>query len=111
MYYQNKFYINGEWVNPISSATLAVINPATEQEIGSIVLGSTEDVDIAVAAAKQAFQLYSQTSVGERVSLLQRIIEAYQDHYDEIAQAIMKMESFGQDTLDSLAIYIRGMKK
>ncbi|WP_339670792.1 aldehyde dehydrogenase family protein [Dasania marina] len=88
MYYQNKFYINGEWVNPISSATLAVINPATEQEIGSIVLGSTEDVDIAVAAAKQAFQLYSQTSVGERVSLLQRIIEAYQDHYDEIAQAI-----------------------
>ncbi|MCR8924082.1 aldehyde dehydrogenase family protein [Dasania sp. GY-MA-18] len=88
MYYQKKFYINGEWVNPISSETLAVVNPATEQEIGSIVLGSTEDVDKAVAAAKQAFQLYGQTSVGERVSLLQRIIEAYQDHYDEIAQAI-----------------------
>ena len=57
-----KFYINGEWVNPLSDATMAVLNPATEQQIGLVALGNDADVDRAVAAANAAFEGFSQTS-------------------------------------------------
>ena len=43
-----KFYINGEWVDPVSPDTLDVINPATEQAMGHISLGGVADVDRAV---------------------------------------------------------------
>ena len=46
-----KFYINGEWVDPQTPRTLDVINPATEQPMGQISLGSASDVDLAVARA------------------------------------------------------------
>ena len=52
-----QFYINGQWVNPLTAKDFAVINPATEQEIAIISLGSSQDVDLAVAAAKNAFWL------------------------------------------------------
>jgi len=51
----NKFYINGEWVTPLTSETCEVINPATEEPIASIALGGKQDVDAAVSAAKTAF--------------------------------------------------------
>ncbi|EKT77929.1 aldehyde dehydrogenase, partial [Rhodococcus opacus M213] len=54
-----KFYINGAWVDPASSETLAVINPATEKPVATIALGTAEDVDRAVAAARAAFDSYS----------------------------------------------------
>eukprot|EP00003_Mantamonas_plastica_P012699 TRINITY_DN22652_c0_g1_i1.p2 TRINITY_DN22652_c0_g1~~TRINITY_DN22652_c0_g1_i1.p2 ORF type:complete len:115 (+),score=14.16 TRINITY_DN22652_c0_g1_i1:745-1089(+) len=47
-----KFYINGKWIDPISSQKMDVINPATEEVITQITLASEEDVDLAVAAAK-----------------------------------------------------------
>ena len=60
----NKFYINGEWVEPSTSETLEVINPATEEAIATIAMGGKEDVDKAVAAAKAAFETFSQTTRG-----------------------------------------------
>ena len=48
---REKFYINGEWVEPSTSDRLDVINPATEESIGQVPLGGQEDVDKAVAAA------------------------------------------------------------
>ncbi|MCP4045791.1 MAG: aldehyde dehydrogenase family protein, partial [Gammaproteobacteria bacterium] len=86
-----KFYINGEWVDPITPNTLDVINPATEQAIGQISLGSTADVDRAVAAAKQAFKSYSRTSREERISYLEKILAGYKKRYDDLAQ-IMSQE-------------------
>ena len=83
-----KFYIDGEWVDPVDPKELDVINPATEQSIGKISLGSAADVDKAVAAAKAAFETYSQTSVKERVDLLQAILTAYQKRMAEIAKVI-----------------------
>ena len=59
----DKFYINGEWVAPSTSDTLAVINPATEQSIATIAMGGKEDVDKAVAAAREAFKTFSSTEV------------------------------------------------
>jgi aldehyde dehydrogenase (NAD+) len=83
-----QFYINGEWVDPIEPNDFPVINPATEEVCATISLGSEGDVDRAVAAAKAAFGSYSQTSVEERVALLERCAEVYQKYYNDIADAI-----------------------
>ncbi len=83
-----QFYINGKWVDSVSKQTLDVINPATEEPIGQIALGSKEDVDLAVQAARAAFASYSRTSREERIALLEKIISVYQGYIPEIAAAI-----------------------
>ncbi|MFP6797048.1 MAG: aldehyde dehydrogenase family protein [Pseudomonadales bacterium] len=85
---RTKFYINGEWVEPSTSDTLDVINPATEQAIGPIAMGGLVDVDRAVEAAVTAFESFSQSSKEDRVALLERIIAAYMGRMDEVAAAI-----------------------
>ncbi|HSW03851.1 aldehyde dehydrogenase family protein [Aquabacterium sp.] len=83
-----KFYINGSWVDPVAAKRIEVINPATESAAGHISMGSAADVDRAVKAARAAFASYSQTSVDERVALLERIIAEYQKRYADMAAAI-----------------------
>jgi aldehyde dehydrogenase (NAD+) len=83
-----QFYINGQWVDPVQPKTLDVINPATEEPIGRISLGSAADVDKAVAAARAAFETYSHTTREERIALLERVIGAYQTHMGEMAETI-----------------------
>jgi aldehyde dehydrogenase (NAD+) len=83
-----KFYIDGAWVDPTTSSTLDVINPATEQAIASIALGGAEDVDRAVAAARKAFETFSQTTVDERIALLERVLEVYQTRTADLAEAL-----------------------
>jgi aldehyde dehydrogenase (NAD+) len=85
-----QFYIDGCWVDPIEPRTLDVVNPATEQVYGRISLGSAADVDAAVAAAKRAFESYSQTTREERMALLQSILDIYARRHDEVAEAIME---------------------
>jgi len=87
-YDDRQFYIDGQWVDPAASQEFQVINPATEAPAGVISLGGSADVDRAVAAAKRAFESYSRTTPAERLALLERILVAYQRHYDAIAQAI-----------------------
>jgi aldehyde dehydrogenase (NAD+) len=83
-----KFYIDGQWVEPKGSQTVDVINPATETAAGRVTLGTAEDVDLAVRAARKAFASYSQTSREERVDLLERIIAEYQKRFEDMAKAI-----------------------
>ncbi len=83
-----QFYIDGKWVDPTEAHDFAVINPATEQPIATISLGGSADVDRAVAAAKRAFESYSETTPDERLKLLRRIIEVYQSKIDEMADTI-----------------------
>jgi len=83
-----KFYIDGEWVDPATPATLDVINPTTEAPFATISMGSAADVEKAVAAAKTAFESFSKTSVQERMELLGAILGEYTKRYDEIAAAI-----------------------
>jgi aldehyde dehydrogenase (NAD+) len=83
-----KFYIDGKWVDPTEVHDFPVVNPATEQPIATISLGSAADLDLAVAAAKRAFDTYSQTSQDERLALLRRIIEVYQLRMEEMAETI-----------------------
>ena len=83
-----QFYINGEWVDPVTPNALDVINPATEEVCAQISLGSEEDVDRAVNAARAAFASFSRTSVAERVELLENCVEVYKKYYADIAEAI-----------------------
>ena len=83
-----KFYIDGQWVDPVGKETLDVINPATEESIGTIAMGTKEDVNKAVAAAKRAFETFSKTTIEERAALLEKIIEAYKARMGDIAQTV-----------------------
>src|SRR5437899_4146424 len=83
-----EFYIDGKWVRPAEPRDFPVVNPATEARIATISLGSRADVDKAVAAAKKAFASYGETTVEQRLALLQRIIEVYQSKYEEMATTI-----------------------
>src|SRR5262245_60386019 len=83
-----QFYIDRKWVNPIRAHDFPVVNPATEEQIATISLGTAEDVDKAVTAARKAFESYSETSPEERGTLLRRIVEVYQSKLEEMAQTI-----------------------
>ena len=83
-----QFYIDGKWVDPAQAHDFVVINPANEEPLATISLGSAVDVDRAVAAAKRASESYSESTVAERIELLRRIIEVYKSKMDEMAQTI-----------------------
>ena len=83
-----KFYIDGQWVDPVELKTLDVINPATEEVCGKIAIGNAADVDKAVKAAKKAFASWSQTSREERLEVLGRILAEYQKRFGDLATAV-----------------------
>ena len=84
----NQFYINGEWVDALGSELIEIENPSTEKVIGTIGAGTKEDVDLAVQAAKTAFNTFGFSSKEERVAILELIIKNYEDSSDELAQII-----------------------
>jgi acyl-CoA reductase-like NAD-dependent aldehyde dehydrogenase len=85
---RDKIYIGGRWVQSAGTGVLEVINSTTEQVMGSVPEGTVEDVDNAVAAARSAFESWSQTSVQERADWMQRISEGLGARMDEIAELI-----------------------
>lgn len=82
---KRKFYIDGQWVDPLMPNDLEVLNPATEEVIAIISMGTSADIERAVAAAKAAFASFSQTSVDERLALLERLLAIYERRLDEMA--------------------------
>ena len=86
-----KFYIDGQWVAPQSSKKMPVVNPATEEVIGEVILGNEEDVNIAVKAAKNAFMSFSNASKEERMNILKNIRKISEEKFDDLADA-MTME-------------------
>ncbi|WP_310387092.1 aldehyde dehydrogenase family protein [Roseateles sp.] len=86
MLYTDKFYIDGKWVPPANSVLLKdVLNPATEEVIAQVALGTAEDVNRAVKAARRAFDSCSRTDPAARVAILGRIAEVYQRRSQEVA--------------------------
>lgn len=83
-----KFYIDGEWVDPISATTLDVVNPATEATIATIALGDEKDVERAVTAARIAFDSFAASTRDERIALLERVIEVYKSRLGDLAEAV-----------------------
>ena len=88
MEHARQFYIGGTWVEPRSSDTLPVIDPATEEVIETIAMGGPDDVDAAVAAARSAFDGFAATTVQDRAALLDRVIEVYQARMGDLAAAV-----------------------
>jgi len=87
------FYIDGAWVDPATPSTLGIVNPATEETFARISLGSAQDVDRAVKAARRAFESYSQTSVEQRLAYLNAIIAGFRARLPELAR--MMTEEMG----------------
>ena len=83
-----QFYIDGAWVNPAKTSILGVVNPATEETFALISLGSPQDVDRAVRAARRAFATYSETSAQERLFYLEKIIDGFRARLPELARTM-----------------------
>lgn len=83
-----RHYVNGAWVQPTSQQRLAVENPATEATCGKIVLANLQDSENAIAAAKQAFPMWAESSRSERIELLEQIQRCYEDRINDIAEAM-----------------------
>jgi aldehyde dehydrogenase (NAD+) len=85
---RTKFYIGGTWVAPKEPKTFPVVNPATEETLYDIAIGSAADVDSAVAAARAAWPAFAATSREERVALLERIMALYTRRMKDIGAAV-----------------------
>ncbi len=85
---KKKFYINGKWVNPINQKELQVIDPATEKSCAAISLAGKEDVNVAVIAAKKAFETWGFASKEDRIKLLEKLYEIYKKRWNDISNAI-----------------------
>lgn len=96
-------YINGEWLGG-DLEKLDVINPANGQIVGSVPIGGEEEANVAIDAAYDAFQTWSQTTAYERANYLKRLYELMIEHRDDLAQTMtMEMgkpinESIGEVT-------------
>ena len=88
MHKLNQFYINGEWQDAGFVGHLEITNPATGGTIGEIAMGNADHINEAVAAAKEAFKTFSKTTKKERLGYLERMLELYNERYDDIADAI-----------------------
>lgn len=84
----DKIYVGGAWVASTGTGVLEVINSTTEEVMGRIPDGTAEDVNLAVAAAKRAFETWSQTTVDERVGYLSKLAEGLAARKSEIASVI-----------------------
>jgi acyl-CoA reductase-like NAD-dependent aldehyde dehydrogenase len=86
--FREGIYVDGEWVRASASGLLEVLNPSTEQVVGTVPEATAEDVDRAVAAARRAFETWSQTPLQERADWMRRIADALGDRAEEIAELI-----------------------
>lgn len=83
------FYINGQWTKPSAGCTQhTIINPATEESVGSLAMAEAADIDAAIAAAHAAFPAWSDTPLETRLGYLEKILGLYQEKLPEMAQAI-----------------------
>ncbi len=85
---KQQFYVNGVWTDPKAGRDHVVINPSTEEGCAVISLGGQADTDAAVAAAKAAFPMWMATDPQERIAAVERLMKAYEDRAEEMAQAI-----------------------
>lgn len=85
---RTNFYINGRWVAPVNPEQLPVVDPSNGEAFALISQGSPVDVDVAVSAARGAFDAWSATSLRERIGLLERLAALYEERLDDLAQAI-----------------------
>ena len=109
----SKFYIDGCWVEPHSKQDFAVINPANEEQFGMIKLADETDVEMAVAAASNAFASDMFATKAERLERLERLLAVSQLRLEDMAQAMTREMgapiSFSRDVQADAAVgHLRG---
>jgi len=82
----DKLYINGQWVTPNSKDIIEVIDPSTEEICGQVPSGNDDDVNAAVAAAKEAFKTWSVSSAAERSELIGKLAKKVTDNAAKIGE-------------------------
>jgi aldehyde dehydrogenase (NAD+) len=90
MYLIDKIYIDGAFVTPHGEELFDLFNPATAQVIGRVRLADAQDARRAIAAAKRAFAVFSNTHKSERVAMLRRMHEAMSARADELTEAVIE---------------------
>ena len=105
----DKFYINGQWAEPIGKGSSEVINPATGEVSATVPYGNAQDVDAAVSAARNAFDSWSRTSAAERAGFLRKIAEEGEKRKADLTQTIidelgMPIQNAASFQVDPLAI-------
>jgi len=104
----NKFYVNGEWVNPVGQGTSDVINPHTGEISARVPMGDVQDVDAAVAAAKRAFKTWSRTSASEREGFLRNLAAEADNRNADLTQTII--DELGMPIQNAAAYQVDGLE-
>ncbi|NKI16466.1 aldehyde dehydrogenase family protein [Spongiibacter sp. KMU-166] len=99
-----KLFINNEWVAPTNNATDEVINPATEEVLALAPVGSTENLEDAISSARQAFDSgpWPQMSMAERVAVMQKMHDFFQDNKARVVELIVKEAGSTQMLADAM---------
>jgi aldehyde dehydrogenase (NAD+) len=105
----DKFYINGQWVEPIGKGKSEVINPSNGEISAIVPYGNAEDVDAAVKAARNAFASWSQTSASERADFLRKLAVEGEKRNADLTQTIidelgMPVQNAAEFQVDPLGI-------
>jgi len=85
---RHQMFIDGAWTDAASGETVSVINPATEEEIARVGKGDASDVDRAVAAARAAFETWSQSTPQDR----SKVLYAFADAIEKDAETLSALE-------------------
>jgi succinate-semialdehyde dehydrogenase/glutarate-semialdehyde dehydrogenase len=83
-----QLYINGKWVDSSSGKRLAVINPATEESIAEVAMGTREDCRLAIEAASKALPAWSKLTAWERAKILKKTADLIRERADPFAKAL-----------------------
>ena len=83
----SQLYVDGRWLASTGETMIDVVNPTTGGVIAQVPSGTVEDVDHAVAAARRAFDDWSQTPVAERASVLRKVSGEISKRIEEFALA------------------------
>ena len=88
--HRDMLYIGGSWTESKGRGRISVENPATGSIIGSVPEGTEEDADAAVNAARDAFDGWSNSSIEERIRVLNSLSESFKVRTNELAEIITK---------------------
>lgn len=86
----NQIYIDGKFVSPMGKQIMELYNPENDTKVTEVTLANAQDVDLAVAAAKNAFFTFAQTTIKERGEMLERLAGAIMARKDELDAVALK---------------------
>lgn len=103
-----KNHINGQWVESLGTEKVEVINPATEAVLGHCPLGTSEDVNRAVSAAKEAFKTWRKVPAIDRAQYLFKLKTLLEENFDELVK--LCTEEHGKTIVESKGDVRRGIQ-